>query len=277
MWTRLSLLFLIISYQARGQWNSEDIIRENKIKLQKVFEGKVLVASEQFNDKGFPLYSYVNNFLASGLIITTTYIFENDRESKRLMTHSSFPGDTTIFIFKYDNLKRLSQRIYQGTAKSYTNYEYDSMDRKIKEAELDSTQTQKGLRTFVYNKKGQVIEEISQGKNVILSKTSYDDQDREKKFQVFKGDKITLDRAYAYNNQDLIIDKYDSIDNRGIKFIYNKSGQLKTRLHYKTENKAAIIIGTETFKYSRNGLIKEFTEDIFNSRGIKRKYRYTYE
>jgi co-chaperonin GroES (HSP10) len=277
MWTRLSLLFLIISYQARGQWNSEDIIRENKIKLQKVFEGKVLVASEQFNDKGLTLYSYVNNFLVSGLIITTTYIFENDRESKRLMTHSSFPGDTTIFIFKYDNHKRLSQRIYQGTAKSYTNYEYDSMDREIKEAELDSTKTQKGLRTFVYNKKGQVIEEVSQGKNVILSKTSYDDRDREKKFQVFKGDKIIFDRAYAYNNQDLIIDKYDSIDNRGIKFIYNKSGQLKTRLHYKTENKTTIIIGTETFKYSRNGLIKEFTKDIFNGRGIKRKYRYTYE
>jgi len=136
MWTRLTLLFLVINYQTWGQLNSEDVIRKNKIKSQEVFVGKVLVASQQFNDEGFTLFSYVNNFLAPGLTITTSYVYENGMESKRLMTHSSFPRDTTIFIFKYDSLKRLSQGIYQDKGRSYTNYEYDSLDRKIKEIEL---------------------------------------------------------------------------------------------------------------------------------------------
>ena len=37
--------------------------------------------------------------------------------------------------------------------------------------------------------------------------------------------------------------------------MYNKAGQLITRLHYKKEGITTMTIGTETFKYSKDGLI----------------------
>ena len=284
----LILTFLTITIVSWGQENSIEIVMKNQISTQKVYASNTLVAIRQFNVEGETVYAYNNDFLAPGLLTTHTHIFQNKLEVKSISTHSSFPGDTTVITYRYDSLKHLEHRTYKSKGLSFTNYEYDSLGQLIKETELDSTYEIRFVRVFKYNSSGQEIEKITQGKDHddkrpsyfsknSISRTYYDALGRQIKFTTHDREKLIFERLYSYDDKSRVIDEFDTKELRGAKFIYNEKGQLQARYRYKDLFNKKNIIGREVFKYYRNGLIKSFSEDIFNGRSEMRTLIYKYE
>ena len=220
-------------------------------------------------------------------LLLTLHVFKDKLEVKDLSTHSSFPGDTTVVTYSYDSLRRRVQRVYQDKGRSFTNYEYDSLGHVVRETKLDSIGEIQVVKLFKYNSLGKEVETISKGKGPndkrpsyfsknSVSRTSYDSLGREIKVTVYDHDELTFERTYSYDRKNRVIDEFDTKESRGTGFIYNKKGQITARYHYKNAFDKKNIIGIEILKYFKNGLIKTFTENIFNGRSEMRTLGYKY-
>jgi len=275
--TLISIFILNICY---GQNNDIRTLKENMIRKLTIYEGKRIASTEIINSKGIAIEVHTDNFLGPGLKRSFFYKYDDTLLVEQISTHSSFPGDTTKWIYQYDTLGNL--KTIKDINKDFVIFEYfyDSLNQRIKKISYDSPNILSSAIVYKYSPTGKEIESVSYGDSKLqrICKTIYDSLDRIVEYSNYDNDKLNYKIIYEYNrHQQLKNKKYTSDSPGGIYYIYNKKGEVTKRLHYINNFSKENITGREIIKYHRNGLIKSYKENIFSGSFKERKFKYKYE
>lgn len=282
---RLLLIVIVTLCQAvslsYGQDNLDSLIHVLKIKRVNIFEADRIAATRIYNSNGYLIYHMNDNFV--GGPVKTTLTIEYDANNNKIATkstHSSFQGDTTYWLYKYDSIGNLLSIIEGYKKRLIFKYSYDSHNKKIKETQFDTLGNITLEESYKYNSQGLLVTHRLRGKYFKnrISKSYYDLLNREVKSETRDKGNVLITTSTEYvddlnKKSKTIYQETNGIT--GVVYKYDSMGRLIKRGHY--NGSESEMNGIEEFTYSDNGLIEIYAENIFSFSLKKRSFTYKYE
>lgn len=266
-----------------AQIEQDSLLREHSICKMVVMESGRIAAIDSFDISGRISHSVHDNFFGGAVRIEewNTYGGTGDLMMKR-STHSSFPNDTTIEYFKYDERGDQIERLYtDGQTWEKLIRHFNADGKLILELGYDSIGNQLSQTEYTYNPDERSRSETMNNGFIEgrLNKTFYDLQGREVEAVSFEADGVERFRVtYEYAGHLLSSITYSSPNSNpyGVRNVYSSKGRLVEEIHFTMSDGQEVVTARETYRYRKNGLIKRYCENISNTVHQMRCFEHTY-
>ncbi|WP_210522214.1 hypothetical protein [Hymenobacter terricola] len=277
-----TLLFLLATLPAwaAAQANEASLLKAQKVTKLRVYAGTRLAATERYDPSGNVLASSDDSFLAETIRHSRAQQFNEENHVLWSKTTHSAMKDTTFWRYHYNERQQLISVTDGYTGKEVQRLAYDPAGRLARKTRAAATGQVLSEERFAYDEKGHETESTIDGSGINgrVKRTSYDDQDRPIREQLFDKGKLFFTQLTEYRSdgQKSQVLYVESEGTTGVAYRYGDNNRLLSRRHFTRDHRREVTTGTEAFTYTPAGLIETFAEDIFSFSHAKRTFFYQY-
>lgn len=271
------LFFLIISINGYCQFNSDSVIFKNNVKEVRIknSDGKIISLTKYNRDGKKQFNSSDRDFIKTSESIIYNLDGSIHKTSK---THSSFPNDSTIWFYNYNNNKDLV-KIIDSKGNVLFEYIYDINNRKTKEILFDNNIISQTSTYEYLNNDSKIIEYINGDfiKNRV-NITYFDNNKNEIKSESLDDGKLRFSTSNIYN-QNMIVKSIfiDENSTSGENLYYDDKKRLIKRELFELIDNKEILGQFEMYEYFSNDLISKYIENIYSMNNLGEVYNFEYE
>ncbi|MFD2717128.1 hypothetical protein ACFST9_00275 [Hymenobacter monticola] len=273
-------LFVLLPSFVTAQTNDAALLKRQKVAQVRIYLGTRLAATDRYDTRGNLIASSEEDFLLESVQRSRIQQFNAQSQVVSLKIKISGDRDTIFWHYHYNERHQLVATTVGYPEKSIELRVYDSTGKLARITQVDPTGQLTSEETFAYNRSGQEVasRRVMAGSREQIKRTTYDQQGRLIREQLFNGDDLfsTQWTAYRPNGQKSKVTCAEPDETTGIAFTYDRHNRLVSRCHFTLEQGPEVTTGTEEFTYTPTGLIKTYAENIFSSSGTKRVFSYEY-